>query len=747
MRLVLSLPWAALVLAAGPLFAAERTYEIELLLAAGTPRPQAAEVVATRVDAPEAARRAGLVGAPTANLTLPRSGVWEIRAVAPGLWSSRTTVRPGALGGPERVKLLVARQAAVTGALVLSPAQESPAELTLHLFADDRRGDPRGPSLSSPCVRQQAEFRCDAPAGLWDLRLAAKGFVAHYQLRKQLLPARDNKLGKIQLVRGASVSGLVRDPGSGPAAGVDVSLQPLRLEPGPGAEQTQERTTLNTTTDRNGFFQLHSLPPGLYQLRASGPGGSAAQFSPVRVVVGAESMLERPLTLEKQVSVAVSVTPLHDSGGAPWRLTLLKIDRLSDHAHAAVDEAELASGSGLVGPLAPGTYSALVTDAAGEFRLAREVTIDEVGSPLQLDLELVEVSGRILLGSEPIAAEAWFGGRQGLESVRQQSDEDGWFSGLLPNQATWPTVDVEAVEPAVQTRLTRVRMHRNRSSGKLEVELRLPLGVVSGRVVDARGKAASGAVVLLEDSLDWRLRLELRANERGRFRAAGLPEDPFVVTARSSAGSSRPQHVDVTDDPRSQELRLVIEERREIEGRVFGPSGGVIGAQVFVTDGGGLIEASTTREDGSFRVSWPRAAAAAAAVVLPPGYSLTVFPLPPPSHGPVDLAVSGGGGTLRLDSTSPDAAVASEGGRELVPVLLAQGIALPIQVLRTWALANGGEPGDGGPLVVPRVAAGRFDFCQADASKLIGQPLAAALRNCQSGVLADGAELALRPTG
>ena len=681
------------------------------------------------------------------DLRLETDGDWDIEAIAPGVWSSAASRRIPSIRPEGALVLFVAPSASATGELVLDRGQVvDEIELRFWSYAQGPAAV-LDPGLLQRCPVRGGRLTCAIPAGTWDLRVGARGFVPRYQWETRVPPGGTLALGALRLQRGSSVSGrLLAERGAGPVEGVAVRLRPaVAAAPASARQETGlARRALQAASASNGAFQILGVPPGTYEVVAESPSGARATFAPVQVFADAESSLERPLVLALPVRSTIWISPPTDPLGEPWQLELRQRDPFDATSRTLLPRAPVDQGRIEVGPLAPGSYVAVVTDHRRTLRSEQPFELTAAGDPVELAIDWLRVHGRVSLGGAPLAATLHFGGRQGAERVEMVADEAGAFEGVLPRAGRW-YVEVAAADPPIERRLSRVEVRRRPGRDEAELDLELPGGAIDGRVLGPDDEPVAAARVRASQPDDPLAGFDAVTDAGGRFRLEGIETGSQWVQARAEVGESRPLLVAVPEEsPATVTLRL--EARRTVEGVVLGDFGPVAGAMVAADDGAGGGARVPTGVDGRFSLRLKKSATSATLVVLPPGHALSVFAGVPLDDSPLTLQVSAVGGDLLLDF-SVEVPEGEPGGF----LVEKEGAILDVELLYRWSAANGGKSlFDVGPnetrLLVPRLEPGTYRLCSPPGS-IRALRLALDPARCATAFVAPGARVSVALPG
>ncbi len=636
--------------------------------------------------------------------------VWQLAIRAPGLWSEPQTV--SLTDQPLSVRFELLPSSRVHG--TVAAAEDGPKVTSLEIGFQVESKPPRVAHVECP-VGVNGAWTCELPAGTVDLRLKSRGYMAQYRWNAKLPAGGETDLGALTLKRGASVVGRVEIDERNTPLEATVHLQ---QQPAPGAGYVKSETVralaLTATVNAKGFFAFDGVPPGSYVVNATQK-GYATEPREVRVLANVEAELSRPLRLMKLQGVLITVTPPVDAGGKPWRLRLRPAEANVVPAEAAVD----ATGAREFRGVPPGKYRLTVLAADGSAWAARGLDVTPATPPLVVELGLVHLSGRVVLGEKPLAAEVWFGGAHGAVSIPMQSGADGAFEGDLPTGGIWP-VQIASEHPRVRAMLQKVEVKA--VEARASVSLELPGTALGGTAMSEDSVPIANAIVTAktDDST-----LQEFTAEDGSFRFDGLPAGSIQLSA-SSAGTlmSDPMTVALEEKHPSEGLRLVLHEASFLRGRVTSAAGGVPGAVVYafsLGDPSPTIVPTPCNESGDFRARLNAGATEAAVIVTAPGFSLRAMRVPL-GKGPVLVPVEQNGGRLEIDFDPKEGAF---------PLILEDGIPIHFGILAAWARATGGAVSST-HLAVDGMAPGNYSVC--------GGGLAA-LSNCHAGVLAPLGQL------
>ena len=161
-------------------------------------------------------------------------------------------------------------------------------------------------------VQEQGAFAFRAPDGALDLRIAATELAPVYRWNVQ---PKDGalELGVLEMVPGGSILGYVVDADTGyPVASAMVSATAAGLPGLPIDDQEAAKSIPEPAarTNDRGAFQLRSLAPGAYRLKAEHPDFLTVEPPEIGVVQNAETILGGDIVLSKPLLLRVLIDPL-----------------------------------------------------------------------------------------------------------------------------------------------------------------------------------------------------------------------------------------------------------------------------------------------------------------------------------------------------------------------------------------------------------------------------------------------------
>lgn len=676
---------------------------------------------------------------------------WEVSAEIPGFWAARKTLTLASNEDEVVVPLDLWPMGEISGTLVIrEKGVARPAKITMTtLVPPAHLKHPQVPKGLRECpVDRKGRWSCELPAALYDVVLSAKGFSPVYRWGLQVPVHKALEFGAVELRRGSSVAGwiAVEDGALDPERCI-VRLAPLAAAGARPEDLSRlERTAWVQKAQKDGFFQLTGLSSGNYVLEVSQPGYAAVHVSPVQVASGAESFVREPILLKRPLTMELAISPPLDWLSRPWRVTVTRYSEASARfAAPAFEGGADQDGRAVIAGQSPGRFAVEIEDSLGNRLYSnREIRIGGTGDArVPIEIEFVTVQGKITLGGNPLAATLWFGGRNGIRSVKMESDGEGHFLGVLPQGGRW-NVEIEATTPKVETRTwTQVSVDH---SDRGKAEIALPDTRVFGRVLDADGRPARQATVLCRSN---EVDLFSVADDRGQFEVRAFPSGLAELFAQAASfepgsnGTSLPVQIQVAEDRPTGPVELRLRRTRVFSGKVISSLGVLPGARVEVTtvspaaDSGGVAVTDLT---GAFHVDLPERAQAAAVVVSSPTHALKAFRVTL-DQGEVALQLPDQHGVLEIALPVPEKQMEADGQTLQVFV---DGLPLSLATLMQWAQAQdagGGLRQD--VLRIPGMAPGIYLVCVAP--PIHGLAASMESGSCDSGSLGEGGTLRLKP--
>ncbi len=669
---------------------------------------------------------------------------WTVVADADGYWAADRTVVPmEATPTPVRLALLPA--GSVEGRLAVAQGESPPHVLNLHFRAVTSSPKERADLEDEvACSLDKGAFRCVVPAGSFDLRLRAPGFISHYFWDVKVAAGGTLKLGNCALKRGASVVGWVQtlDGLPGPSS-CTVELAPKLggLALGARQQDTQKALVLSTKLEKGGFFHFKGVPPGSYIVTAHQAGFAPITFFPVPVRENSETEVQKPLVLRPPLTLEVVLTPPSDPWQRPWRVFLMRRGNDPFQLDDVIKGEPASEGRWQTKGLASGKYVVVIADEGGSGWVYRDVELEREGEQAAIDIPIVPVRGTVSLGKKPVPALLVFGGEHGALSIRMRADQEGEFRGYLPKEGRWK-VGVVLAKPPIRRNLDDVEVERLEGAREAIVEIRLPGTTLGGEVVDESGQPVGYANLSIRDQDRRGTSVNHRADMEGRVRLAGLAPGRISLMARAGTKTSSVVTVDLQEGSEPPPVHLVLEKNASIVGQVIGPAGPVAGAGLSAIPVGwqGWGDMATTDGAGSFSLSLADDVRQAILFTMAPGFALKTMRVPVGDAKPVVVVVDQFGGTLTLLLPRP----APDFDRGEWTVVRSM-YTFSLSMLGSWAMMNGESVSNPERMVVPQLESGDYSVCWVWNEDL---PLVRAggipVKGCAGGYLPPNGQLNLK---
>jgi hypothetical protein len=634
----------------------------------------------------------------------------------------------------------------LAGGIQEVPRGEDPPEVFWALFSSTARPGGSHPELSGRVVcpvSKTLSWECRVPAGVFDFRFQAAGFVPRYQWGVTVSAGKTRKLGKLDLRRGTSVLGWVRTAEDAPAVGARLSLSPYQAAP------VRDRSKLDALTFKSevnarGFFQVDGVPPGAYVLEAT-----LAPFAPtsttVKVAEGQVTEVSNPpLILDHPRKIHVYVDPPTDPWDEPWTLQLQHISRNGRQILESKSARVALDGSLDLDNVNPADYRLNLLTSRGDawWTALREVKEDET---LSISLDVVQVEGRTLLAGEPLASDLTFGGSFAAISVKVETDGEGRFTTVLPHAGKWP-VQVVSEEHQVNRQLARVEVEPRNGTDKAYVSIQIPDTRLFGVVVDETDQPVERALVSVASRGHQREgRIQVRTDRDGRFEFVGLAKGPALLEAEVFPDSeSDVEWVEIGDRKEATSRTIRVRKRKRLQGVVLSRAGGVPGAEIKIAPADAPyigVRSHRSDVDGRFDFTVPRAAQELFVTVGAPGFALRMLRTPVPGDGRLVLPVEPQGGTLVIEGAD---AIDYRDPLSRRLFLLHAGSREGVMYLRNWARQQGADGRDLSRITLPNLEPGAYMACRVSSIELPGEDRRAqSADGCVKGELLAHGELVL----
>lgn len=729
------------------------------IVTAGSPGPEHAQV-SVETDGPQEGsppvRTVHLVdGAASVELPFPETRNGLVRVTAPGHWSAPIRIDEpveSARSEDRSYRVTLWPAAVLQGTLILPEDVEPPPAARLRLIPTrdvrtSSRTQPSGVTELSCPVAERKLLDCTVPAGRWNIRLSVAPLAPHFLWDRAPKAGKSLDLGKLELVHGGSVFGLMTlERGVPDPDRARVWLRPLAEDAGHDLETKLRQLTRFGSVQPDGAFEVVGAPPGEYELGASHPGFVTARRRPVTVEDGRWTELREPVLLELPIRLSLLVEPGAEPFGGPWALRLYRQE--SGGAIRAIGGGDAdESGSWQSPPIPPGSYVVQVLDGEEDTLVWRELEVDRSTGVTRIEIPLVYVEAEVVLDGQPLEATVWFGGRTGSEVVEVESDASGELVAALPRDGTW-TVDVAAETPTVRSRGLEVEIEPVEGLDLAEVRIRVPDTSVDGQLVDELERPAKVRARIHLVPLDGEAKVTgIETDADGVFEIRGLPPGRYRVGAETADASSDVVEVEL-QEALSTSVRLTLRREETITGAVLSDAGPVPGVEVRalpLTGTGRLaamkIDSARSNLDGSFELAVPAGSEAARLTAMAPGYAFAIERVSEWSG--VEILLHRQGGTLVLEGVGE--AVRTLEGSELGIVLI-NGQAVDLATLRKWSRLQEAVLTEEGTLPVPSMPPGDYALCRLGYEEAVLVMDGAALPSaeaCTEGFLPPGGTLRL----
>lgn len=468
-------------------------------------------------------------------------------------------------------------------------------------------------------------------AGAWTLEALGDGLIASEPL-PVVLPAKGDPV-VLAVVRAATVSGEVVGPDGEPVAGARVRLDQgqsgWQMEIDPFPDQPR------ATADAEGRFVLEGLRPGALALVAEASG--FAESNPLALTLEPGQVVDDArLSLTMGGTLTGEVFDRDGERGSGWTVVTFHGTDFTQRFTAADP-----SGRFRLEHMRPGIWMVIGMDAGIELDVGSEgmdaaafmnamrmsqATIAEgqtthvvIGAPPE---DPVRVHGKVTLGDEPYAGVAISfipeGGKLYEQMENATVDDAGEYALVLdgPGRYVVSIQDTQTVGGQQSSIEFSVDVPQ---TGEHRLDFEMPLGRMSGRVLDADGRPAPRARLTLtldgavrSDSLFGGQYTEITVDGDGTFDVKGLRPGTYRLSAGGASpwsGALQTPYGRVTrggialgEDQWLQDLELRLPAPGTIAVRVLDAAGQPVPkATVFVRDEGGrmLEPFSVILSDGS----------------------------------------------------------------------------------------------------------------------------------------------------
>ena len=668
-----------------------------------------------------------------ARFELPENRSWRVTCEDGDLWCPELEVNSGEVG---RLLLPVAKRTYLRGT-VRAAAGHQPTEVNIQGW-EVRSNAAEALKFHALALVENGRFEVPAPAVLFDLRLAAKGFSPVYLWDLEIgayekVQGRSvQNLGSIAFRPGNSLCGFVVESTSGhplEAAVVKLAMPSPLVGSRAKSVERLDRMAWTTETNARGFFQLIGPPNGTYllEVQSADPEHELLVVDAVAIVEDAETCLE-DLEVQRAFEVGFTINPPQAPEDRSWQV------RLTSKDFGGLVEPEEAMAPDVAGRAAfrvvPGSYDLTVTaDGIDLTAMKRNVRID-AQDEIFLDLSLVRVEGSIRLGDKPLIAQVHLMGEEGARTMFE-SDAGGIFGGWVREPKGERLVaEVKAVWPQF-SRWLELEVAPN-DEGVLELELSFDNRSLTGRVETEGGapvRKAEVTAVPIGSTVPIRSTTEVD----GYFELTGLDDLPYLVRAQAKGvGKSKAVRIEPWGEGSAPDLSLVLHRGRWLEGRLLSAESAAVPAArltLIVPGTYRWIESTSTDVGGAFEVRIPEGARRAVVQVFGPSQmNWSACVEIPDAEQELDLylpALPGGRAVLRVASgpmafSTQTVLVTSEGG------------ILPLSSLASFGkMSESGSREEGWLFEISALASGLYGVVQTRS------PLDLAAQSCSGSVAVE----------
>jgi hypothetical protein len=613
---------------------------ITVAIRLAAPAPGAAPVPAQLVATPSAhsgqtvvepvnVQRVTVPGSVT--LQLEADVDWGLTARSSELWCETKVLRPSAGASAE---LVLYPRGFIAGRVEMIEDAPAPAQLTVRLTpgvsgeGTPVAGEPEG---EIKCPVTSKAFRCEAPAGLFDVRVGAEGFVPKYLWSVTVPESQTATLPVIVLRKGSSVSGWVVfavPAAQRSACQVELTAAASGPPQSPQDEARRRELTQRAAVNERGFFQFGGVPPGRYLVTARAPRLVAVDRASVNVSQGLEAQLADPIRLVPLVQVTLVLDPPRSVSGEHWVVSLAREDREGRNWTSAGEASADDTGQVKIGGLAPGRYWLLVRDPHHQPWLDQTLAVERGMGTQFLSIPVIDLEGLLLLGKTPTQGVIKFSGKGDARHVMCVAGEEGRFRCNLPGPGWW-RVEVQIKGDKARQEVDPVEIVAAPPGSPATVEIVVPDRPLAGKVVDERERPVAGArvrFVHVDDSHES----SAVADDDGEFELRSVPVGAASVQALAKGGISETRRLTIEEGKAPEKVTLTIKPRAVLEGHVYSPYGPVAGAFVdaipdLVPNTSVSMIPQTTGVDGSFRIESLTQSAGANLIVVAPGFGARLF--------------------------------------------------------------------------------------------------------------------------
>jgi carboxypeptidase family protein len=406
----------------------------------------------------------------------------------------------------------------------------------------------------------------------------------------------------IALTRAGRIAGTVVDPAGQGVAGASVSA---RL----GTSGRNRWESREATTGKDGSFEITDVPASSSNVVATADDFAPSAASVVEVAPG-----------ERVAGIVLALTQggrlegeIYTSAGAPDPGRGIMAQNFAAAGRGGGSGESDAAGRFVIEHLAPGPYQVMAMPSPRQLSRLSEGDQAEIMNQLKMtSVEIVEgetthvvlggspkspvrVFGRVTSAGKPLAKGVVMATREGgsmLSSLKMdQTDEDGRYKFVLDQPGDYTLIASRQMGGDDGAEFQETIPEQ----AEIEIDLALPLGSISGTVLDTEGHPRANVRVSAQQEqaalglLGLSGGRDSRTDEQGHFRFDGLKPGTYTLRARAEGlGALVRSGVAVTADKATEGIDLRLPAKSTLTGTVVDALGKPVGgASIFVRDAQG----------------------------------------------------------------------------------------------------------------------------------------------------------------